>query len=144
MKSESLTINEFELFNGVIKWAQRNCEKNGVVPTSTNKRETLGASLMDIRFASMTITEFTQCTIEDNAILTNIEENQVFKFIGSGGKSECKFPSEKRNLFFNILATDTTWTGTFGVPLSNFNYEAGLLALKKPTFSFGISKTNIK
>lgn len=57
---------------------------------------------MDIRFESMTNEEFTECTNE--SILTNIEELQVFKFIGSGGNSECKFSSEKRSQFITKLS----------------------------------------
>lgn len=88
-------VKEVDLFLAASKWAGNNCEKNGMAATSTNKRSVLGKAFMNIRFASMTFEEFTQC-IKDDSILTTNEENQIFRFIGNGGKSDCIFSDIKR------------------------------------------------
>lgn len=77
LNSEKSAAKEIDIFRGVIKWSERNCEKNGIIPNSANKRAALGeACLMDIKFASMT-EEFTECK-NDDTILTNSEVLEVF------------------------------------------------------------------
>lgn len=104
-------VKEIDLFRAASKWATNHCEKTGLIPNSDNKRSVLGKSFMDIRFASMTNEEFTQC-IEDESFLTTNEENLVFRAIGRSGKTECLFSDVKRLPVITrklILQTECSW-----------------------------------
>lgn len=53
--------NEFMVFQSVMNWASRQCEKSGCPTTGLMKREKLGANLKLIRFAAMSYEEFEAC-----------------------------------------------------------------------------------
>lgn len=96
LKSDKLTITEMELYRIVLSWSEKNCLKNNIPVNPENMRLALGSAISNIRFASMNIKEFSECS-DSNSILTQQEINQVYRFIGTDGKSECTFLSKKRN-----------------------------------------------
>lgn len=95
-------FREITIYNGVNKWAERFCQKNQQTVNSENKRSALGAALHFIRFGTMNIQEFTPCTM-NNPILNDREIKSIFTYIGSGGKTDCKYSGEKRKRNRNIL-----------------------------------------
>lgn len=96
LKSNKLTVTELELYRIVLNWSEQNCLKNNNPVNPENMRLALGSAISNIRFASMNIKEFSECS-DNNSILTQQEINQVYRFIGTGGKSDCPFLSVKRN-----------------------------------------------
>lgn len=95
LKVEESCISEIELFRAANKWAIRKCERMNILPSGDNKRMVLGAAVMNIRFAAMTVEEFAECT-DTNSILTGNEGMQVFRYIGNRGTSDCIFSGINR------------------------------------------------
>lgn len=96
LRSNNLTISEIELYRIVLRWTEKNCIRNKNPVNPENRRLALGLAISNIRFASMNIKEFSECS-DNNSILTQKEINQVYRFIGTDGRSECPFLSIKRN-----------------------------------------------
>lgn len=107
LKSNKLTITEMELYRIVVKWSENNCIKNNIPVNPENMRLAVGSSISNIRFASMNIKEFSECS-DNNSILTQKEINQVYRFIGTDGKSDCPFSSDKRNSLRKICYFSNT------------------------------------
>lgn len=101
LRSNNLTISEIELYRLVLKWTENNCVKNNIPVNTENRRLALGSAISHIRFASMDIKEFSECS-DNNSILTQKEINQVYRFIGTDGKSDCPFSSVKRSALKKI------------------------------------------
>lgn len=107
LKSNNLTISEIELYRVVLKWTENNCVKNNNSVNTENMRLALGSAISNIRFASMNIKEFSECS-DNNSILTHKEINQIYRFIGTDGKSDCPFPSVKRSAHKKICYFSNT------------------------------------
>lgn len=91
---DKLPGKEIEIYQAVLKWAEKFCEKNYRRSTTENKRFALGTSVNLIRFPSMPIEEFNICT--NDTILTKDEIIDIFRNIASGGATDTKFSSVKR------------------------------------------------
>lgn len=91
---DKLPGKEIEIYQAVLRWSEKFCEKNDRWITTENKRFALGSSVNLIRFCSMPIEEFNICT--NDTILTKDEIIDIFRNIASGGATESKFSSIKR------------------------------------------------
>ena len=77
---DNLIIEEVALFQAVIRWATKQCEKQGLVADGKVKRRIIGErAIKAIRFPLMTMEEFASVVIDTN-LLTTEETNGLFKF----------------------------------------------------------------
>ena len=83
VKKNSLNIKEVELFKAFDCWAEKECEKQGLVAEGSAKRRVLGERVVQgIRFPLMGQTEFADIVL-DSEILTLRETNRLVKYFNS-------------------------------------------------------------
>lgn len=58
LERDTLSIRENRLFGAVVRWAEAECYRQQLPPTSENKQKVLGKALPLIRFPLMTVEEF--------------------------------------------------------------------------------------
>ncbi|XP_041838567.1 BTB/POZ domain-containing protein 1-like isoform X2 [Melanotaenia boesemani] len=58
LERDTLSIRENRLFEAVVRWAEAECYRQQLPPTSENKQKVLGKALPLIRFPLMTVEEF--------------------------------------------------------------------------------------
>ncbi|XP_075904178.1 BTB/POZ domain-containing protein 1-like isoform X2 [Nelusetta ayraudi] len=58
LQRDTLSIRENRLFGAVVRWAEAECYRQQLPPTSENKQKVLGKALPLIRFPLMTVEEF--------------------------------------------------------------------------------------
>ncbi|XP_040022854.1 BTB/POZ domain-containing protein 1 isoform X2 [Gasterosteus aculeatus] len=58
LQRDTLSIRENRLFGAVVRWAEAECYRQQLPPTSENKQNVLGKALPLIRFPLMTVEEF--------------------------------------------------------------------------------------
>lgn len=121
LKFDKLPGKEIEIYQAVLRWSEKFCEKNYRRITTENKRFSLGSAVNLIRFCSMPIEEFNICT--NDTILTKDEIIDVFRNIASSGATESKFSSLKRQS-----------DGKMGEPSANT--EIRFCHLTNPNFTF--------
>ena len=83
VEKNSLNIKEVELFKAIDYWAEKECEKQGLVAEGSVKRRVLGERIVQgIRFPLMGQTEFADIVL-DSEILTLRETNRLVKYFNS-------------------------------------------------------------
>ena len=83
VEKNSLNIKEVELFKAVDCWAEKECQKQGLVAEGSVKRRVLGERVVHgIRFPLMGQTEFADIVL-DSEILTLRETNRLVKYYNS-------------------------------------------------------------
>ena len=94
---DNLMIEEVVLFQAVIRWATKQCEKQGLVADGKVKRRIIGErAIKAIRFPLMTMEEFASVVIDTN-LLTTEETNGLFKFFAIPRHSApVEFPKNER------------------------------------------------
>ena len=94
---DNLMIEEVALFQAVVRWATKQCEKQGLVADGKVKRRIIGErAIKAIRFPLMTIEEFASVVIDTN-LLTAEETNGLFKFFAIPRHSApVEFPKNER------------------------------------------------
>ena len=94
---DNLMIEEVALFQAVVRWATKQCEKQGLVADGKVKRRIIGErAIKAIRFPLMTIEEFASVVIDTN-LLTTEETNGLFKFFAIPRHSApVEFPKNER------------------------------------------------
>ena len=96
VEKDSLTVNEVELFKAVDCWAEKECEKQGLVAEGSVKRRILGERIVKgIRFPVMEQEEFADVVL-DCGILTSQECFNIMKYFCSVLKIPVGFPEAKR------------------------------------------------
>lgn len=118
LQSPMSNLTEIEIFNSANQWAIKNCEKQSLAVTSDNKRLVLGAAFNCIRFGSMELKEFVECTEIEN-MLTDKEFRGIVKCIGSNGKIKCAFDSNKR---LSLLLNYKIFDDSMVIKASNYNH----------------------
>ena len=95
LKRESLNVNEFDFYNAVLKWSEAECSRKEIEANAKNKRTAIGNAMHKIRFASMTLQEFSQTTSQSSMLTP--EEMVLFyeKFSGVERVSEVRNMSER-------------------------------------------------
>jgi len=97
LKSSNLTINEVDLFEGVEKWAEAECKRQGLKSSTETKRTVLGELINLIRFPDMTMQEV--CTkVQSSGLLNADELLSLFTYLGASkeNKPKIKFPTKPR------------------------------------------------
>ena len=85
---DELQADERTVLDSVTKWAEHQCKKQNMEPTSENLRSTLGDILYLIRFPLLGEAHFTN-VVSDSGILTDSEKVELFKyFYKSGGETK--------------------------------------------------------
>lgn len=103
LKSDELKgFKEIKIYEAVLNWAKKYCERNDQLPNSENKRLALGPALQFIRFCAMTVSEFTTCC-EDNTILNQKEIIEIYQNLGTNGLLNCKYSGESRGIILKTL-----------------------------------------
>ena len=94
---DNLMIKEVAIFQAVIRWATKQCEKQGLVADGKVIRRIIGErAIKAIRFPLMTIEEFASVVIDTN-LLTTEETNGLFKFFAIPRHSApVEFPKNER------------------------------------------------
>ena len=83
VEKNSLNIKEVELFKAIDCWAEKECEKQGLVAEGSVKRRVLGERVVQgIRFPVMEEREFADFVL-DSEILTTRETNRLVKYFNS-------------------------------------------------------------
>ena len=96
VEKNSLNIKEVELFKAIDCWAEKECEKQGLVAEGSAKRRVLGERVVQgIRFPVMEEREFADFVL-DSEILTPRETNRLFKYFNSVLNDPVGFPDAKR------------------------------------------------
>ena len=97
VEKNSLNIKEVELFKAVDCWAEKECEKQGLVTEGSVKRRVLGERVVQgIRFPVMGQTEFADIVL-DSEILTLRETNRLVKYFNSVLSDSVGFLETERN-----------------------------------------------
>ena len=94
---DNLMIEEVALFQAVIRWATKQCERQGLVADGKVIRRIIGErAIKAIRFPLMTIEEFASVVIDTN-LLTTEETNGLFKFFAiPQHNAPVEFPKNER------------------------------------------------
>uniref|UniRef100_A0A1B0CA30 BTB domain-containing protein n=2 Tax=Lutzomyia longipalpis TaxID=7200 RepID=A0A1B0CA30_LUTLO len=124
-----LNCNENEVSDVLMKWAKRNCEKNGISSDSTkNLRLILGEVFYEIRFPSMQIYSFSKFLAKYPGMLSHKEISNICSYIcdglhASSSSKSCmgfkctprhpRIPNESNEYIYSMIP--------FGLSLPSFN-----------------------
>ena len=104
VEKDSLNIKEVELFKAVDQWAEKECEKQGLVVEGSVKRRILGERIVKgIRFPSMEEKEFAGVVL-DCDILTKKECFAMMKYFNTLLTIPLGFSGERRTGQLNIIS----------------------------------------
>ena len=97
IEKDSLNIEEVELFKAVDCWAEKECEKQGLVAEGSVKRRILGERIVKgIRFPVMEEKEFADVVL-DSEVLNHQEVLNMVKYFNSVLKVPLEFHKTKRS-----------------------------------------------
>jgi hypothetical protein len=119
LKRDSLNVKEVDLFKAVLKWSEAECSRKGIEANAKNKRATMGNTIYQILFSSMTLQDFAQ-NVSQSGILTP-EEMVLFydNFSGVERTSEVWNMSERRakeeTLLRGCLTSTEDWDGDMAI-----------------------------
>ena len=74
--------SEVEIFQGCVRWLDRQCAVQEVEPTPQNRREMLGEALYLLHLPSLTLKQFTDVVLPTK-LLSSAEENAIFRYNGN-------------------------------------------------------------
>lgn len=89
-------VDEFKIFESVVNWTTKACEKDGCELTGLNRRKMLKDAVFLIRFASMTNDEFIKCQQMASDLLNSSESLAIFINIGTKKLNDAGFSDQKR------------------------------------------------
>lgn len=97
LKSDVTSVPEVEIFSASAKWAEEECVRQNLTINGTNKRQTLGDLLYQIRMTHISLKSFSNIVIPTE-ILTEEEQLQLYKYftITGGSKLKCQLPPFER------------------------------------------------
>ncbi|KAF7644009.1 hypothetical protein LDENG_00229520 [Lucifuga dentata] len=95
LRRETLNTKEVVVFEAVMNWATAECKRQGLGPTTRNKRDVLGKALFLVRVPSMTLEEFANGAAQSD-ILTLEETHNVFLWYTAAKKPQLDFPLTPR------------------------------------------------
>ena len=118
VEKDSLNIKEVELFKAVDRWAEKQCEKQGLAAEGSAKRRILGERIVKgIRFPLMEEKEFVSVVL-DCDILTKNECFDMMKYFNSVLEIPVGFSGERRTGQLNVISR-------FSLLLKGLNYFSG-------------------
>lgn len=127
LKRDSLDVNEFQLFKGVLNWAKMSCEKQGVEATIQNMREKFAVFEL-VRFPVMSLEEINECyEISGNNFFTAEELLSIFNYKSKKEINDfMRYSTIKRQVFGNLQTLtfkDCLHCPNRGVSKFNFNVD---------------------
>uniref|UniRef100_A0A8C7YJK6 BTB domain containing 6 n=1 Tax=Oryzias sinensis TaxID=183150 RepID=A0A8C7YJK6_9TELE len=91
LQRETLNTKEVVVFEAVMNWAAAECKRQGLGPTTRNKREVLGRALFLVRIPTMSLEEFANGAAQSD-ILTLEETLNMFLWYTAANKPDVDFP----------------------------------------------------
>lgn len=73
----SEVVRKYDLFFGILDWAEKRCVADNLTVTATRKREIIGARLKNIRFETMSANEFMSCIAREPKFFTSSEIGDI-------------------------------------------------------------------
>uniref|UniRef100_UPI003AAD78B6 BTB/POZ domain-containing protein 6-B-like isoform X1 n=1 Tax=Centroberyx gerrardi TaxID=166262 RepID=UPI003AAD78B6 len=95
LRRETLNTKEVVVFDAVMSWAMAECKRQGLGPTTRNKRDVLGKALYLVRIPTMSLEEFADGAAQSD-ILTLEETHNVFLWYTAATKPKLDFPLASR------------------------------------------------
>ncbi|MED6263214.1 BTB/POZ domain-containing protein 6 [Characodon lateralis] len=95
LQRETLNTEEVVVFDAVMNWAAAECKRQGLGPSTRNKRDVLGKALFLVRIPTMSVEEFANGAAQSN-ILTLEETHNVFLWYTAAKKPTLDFPLTPR------------------------------------------------
>ncbi|XP_012680213.1 BTB/POZ domain-containing protein 6-B isoform X2 [Clupea harengus] len=95
LRRETLNTREAVVFQAVLEWAVAECKRQGLGPTSRNKRAVLGKALYLVRIPTMTLEEFADGAAQSD-VLTLEETHDIFLWYTAATKPKLEFPLVQR------------------------------------------------
>ncbi|XP_069116320.1 BTB/POZ domain-containing protein 6-B-like [Argopecten irradians] len=92
---ETLNAKEISVFNAACRWADSECRRCEIEPTSENKRKVLGDALFLIRIPTMKLNEYANGPAQ-SGILTLQESNDIFIYYSARKRPELNYPLKPR------------------------------------------------
>ncbi|KAL3106427.1 hypothetical protein niasHT_012166 [Heterodera trifolii] len=97
LERDQLVINEIEIWNAALRWADNQCHKNGKEITGANRREMLGPALFKIRFPTISHEDFSRIIVP-SAVLIEDELINAYKYYSLPRENVPIFPTKFRAL----------------------------------------------
>ncbi|XP_041373895.1 BTB/POZ domain-containing protein 2-like [Gigantopelta aegis] len=104
-ETDELVASEEKVFEAVNAWSEAECRQQGREITPGNKRSALGKALMNVRYSLLGQTYFVE-RVSPNNLLTESEENKIFKNFVSPDKSVLPFKKEPRCRAGNLITAE--------------------------------------
>ncbi|CAN9502662.1 unnamed protein product [Ophioblennius macclurei] len=95
LRRETLNTKEAVVFEAVMGWAAAECKRQGLAPSTRNKRDALGKALFLVRVPTMSLEEFADGAAQSD-ILTLEETHNVFLWYTAAKKPQLDFPLSPR------------------------------------------------
>nr|XP_061843446.1 BTB/POZ domain-containing protein 6-B-like [Nerophis lumbriciformis] len=95
LRRETLNTKEAVVFEAVMGWAAAECQRQGLGPTTRNKRQALGKALFMVRIPTMSLEEFADGAAQSD-ILTLEETHNMFLWYTAANKPKVDFPLTAR------------------------------------------------
>ena len=92
---ETLNAREISLFEAALRWAEAECGRQELEPTSENKRKVLGNALYLIRIPTMQLDEFANSAAQ-SGILNLQETNDIFLYYTAQYKPNLPYSGKPR------------------------------------------------
>lgn len=128
--NETETI-EMDYFKLAMMWAVKQCISLKIKPFPMKKRTVLEKLFLLIRFPTMSLDEFQECSSNQNGLFTNEEIIQIVLFIQKKGETS-DFVSEKRkNKLDEMISFYIVTLTPSGKKLINLRIKDSVLEIKK-------------
>ncbi|XP_046569467.1 BTB/POZ domain-containing protein 6-like [Haliotis rubra] len=95
LKSETLKLQEGDIFEAVLSWTKARCKKEGVVDSPENRRKLLGDMRYEIRFTNMPL-EYLVNVVGPSGILTDTERIRMVEKTVTSNTDIFPFKEEQR------------------------------------------------
>lgn len=95
LRRETLNTKEEVVFGAVMNWAAAECKRQGLAPTTGNRRSVLGQALFLVRIPTMSLDEFANGAAQCD-ILTLEETHSMFLWYTAAKKPKLDFPLTPR------------------------------------------------
>lgn len=95
LRRETLNTKEEVVFEAVMNWATAECKRQGLAPTTCNRRNVLGKALFLVRIPTMSLDEFANGAAQCD-ILTLEETHNMFLWYTAAKKPKLDFPLTPR------------------------------------------------
>ncbi|KAL3120099.1 hypothetical protein niasHT_003351 [Heterodera trifolii] len=101
LERDLLKINEIEIWNAALRWADEQCRQNDIECSTENRRKMLGPALFNIRFSLISKEDFTKSVVPTD-VLTMEEVDSIYQQYSHQKLSDVselyklKFPTHQR------------------------------------------------